>query len=167
MTFGINMAHLVCNALQEILCELCWCNRLAKQRQPREPKRAAAVARQPRRRRGLWTCHAWTCAWVRSPKSGGIQTLTGALTSCAQIATLHGEHDRDHKTPYGEHLIILMQNRIDTLECACSLYVEEVEIGEEAPRQVVSGLVKFIPEVSCVPSRMEARMHVLVQLSLR
>lgn len=29
---------------------------------------------------------------------------------------------------------------------SCSLYVEEVDIGEEAPRQVVSGLVKFIPE---------------------
>lgn len=29
----------------------------------------------------------------------------------------------------------------------CSLYVEEVDIGEQEPRQVVSGLVKFIPEV--------------------
>jgi methionyl-tRNA synthetase len=27
-----------------------------------------------------------------------------------------------------------------------SLYVEEVDVGEEAPRQVVSGLVKYIPE---------------------
>jgi tRNA-binding EMAP/Myf-like protein len=32
--------------------------------------------------------------------------------------------------------------------CAvCSLYVEEVDIGEEEPRQVVSGLVKFMSEV--------------------
>ena len=29
---------------------------------------------------------------------------------------------------------------------ADSLYVEEVEAGEEAPRQVVSGLVKYTPE---------------------
>jgi len=28
----------------------------------------------------------------------------------------------------------------------CSLYVEEVDVGEEQPRTVVSGLVKFIPE---------------------
>lgn len=28
---------------------------------------------------------------------------------------------------------------------ADSLYVEEIDIGEEAPRQIVSGLVKFIP----------------------
>ena len=29
---------------------------------------------------------------------------------------------------------------------ADSLYVEEIECGEEAPRTVVSGLVKYIPE---------------------
>jgi aminoacyl tRNA synthase complex-interacting multifunctional protein 1 len=29
---------------------------------------------------------------------------------------------------------------------ADSLYVEEIDVGEEKPRQVVSGLVKFIPE---------------------
>ena len=28
---------------------------------------------------------------------------------------------------------------------ADSLYVEEIDVGEEAPRTVVSGLVKFIP----------------------
>lgn len=40
---------------------------------------------------------------------------------------------------------------------ADSLYVEEVEVGEEAPRQVVSGLVKFIPE-----AQMQMRRCVLV-----
>ncbi|DBA80051.1 hypothetical protein WJX79_001269 [Trebouxia sp. C0005] len=40
---------------------------------------------------------------------------------------------------------------------ADSLYVEEVEIGEEAPRQVVSGLVKYIPE-----AEMQMRRCVLV-----
>ena len=40
---------------------------------------------------------------------------------------------------------------------ADSLYVEEVEVGEAAPRQVVSGLVKFIPE-----ARMQMRRCVLV-----
>merc|ERR1719361_45413 len=29
---------------------------------------------------------------------------------------------------------------------ADSLYVEEIDCGEEKPRQVISGLVKFIPE---------------------
>ncbi len=29
---------------------------------------------------------------------------------------------------------------------ADSLYVEEVDVGEEKPRTVISGLVKFIPE---------------------
>lgn len=29
---------------------------------------------------------------------------------------------------------------------ADSLYLEEIDLGEEAPRQVVSGLVKFVPE---------------------
>ena len=29
---------------------------------------------------------------------------------------------------------------------ADSLYVEEIDCGEDAPRTVVSGLVKFIPE---------------------
>ena len=28
---------------------------------------------------------------------------------------------------------------------ADSLYVEEIDVGEEAPRTVVSGLVKYIP----------------------
>jgi methionyl-tRNA synthetase len=28
---------------------------------------------------------------------------------------------------------------------ADSLYIEEIDVGEEAPRTVVSGLVKFIP----------------------
>jgi tRNA-binding EMAP/Myf-like protein len=28
---------------------------------------------------------------------------------------------------------------------ADSLYVEEIDVGEDAPRVVVSGLVKFIP----------------------
>jgi Putative tRNA binding domain len=32
-------------------------------------------------------------------------------------------------------------------DAMCSLYVEEVDIGEEEPRQVVSGLVNFVPEV--------------------
>jgi len=40
---------------------------------------------------------------------------------------------------------------------ADSLYVEEVEVGEEAPRQVVSGLVKYIPE-----AEMQMRRCVLV-----
>ncbi|KAL3147164.1 hypothetical protein ABBQ32_002671 [Trebouxia sp. C0010 RCD-2024] len=40
---------------------------------------------------------------------------------------------------------------------ADSLYVEEVEVGEDAPRQVVSGLVKFIPE-----AQMQMRRCVLV-----
>lgn len=30
-------------------------------------------------------------------------------------------------------------------ENADSLYIEEIDVGEEAPRQVVSGLVKFVP----------------------
>ena len=29
---------------------------------------------------------------------------------------------------------------------ADGLYVEEVDVGEEKPRTVISGLVKFIPE---------------------
>ena len=29
---------------------------------------------------------------------------------------------------------------------ADSLYVEEVDVGEDKPRTVISGLVKFIPE---------------------
>lgn len=33
----------------------------------------------------------------------------------------------------------------------CSLYVEEVDVGEGAPRTVVSGLVKFIPEAGACP----------------
>ncbi|KAL3136535.1 hypothetical protein ABBQ38_005784 [Trebouxia sp. C0009 RCD-2024] len=37
------------------------------------------------------------------------------------------------------------------------LYVEEVEVGEDAGRQVVSGLVKFIPE-----AQMQMRRCVLV-----
>lgn len=40
---------------------------------------------------------------------------------------------------------------------ADSLYVEEVEVGEDTPRQVVSGLVKFIPE-----AQMQMRQCVLV-----
>ena len=40
---------------------------------------------------------------------------------------------------------------------ADSLYVEEVEVGEGAPRQVVSGLVKYIPEAD-----MQMRRCVLV-----
>ena len=27
----------------------------------------------------------------------------------------------------------------------CSLYVEQVEVGEEEPRTIISGLVKFVP----------------------
>jgi aminoacyl tRNA synthase complex-interacting multifunctional protein 1 len=47
--------------------------------------------------------------------------------------------------------ISLLDIRVGTIvKCekhpnADSLYVEEIDIGEEAPRQVVSGLVKFIP----------------------
>lgn len=40
---------------------------------------------------------------------------------------------------------------------ADSLYVEEVELGEDAPRTVVSGLVKYIPE-----EQMQNRRVVLV-----
>ena len=40
---------------------------------------------------------------------------------------------------------------------ADSLYIEEIECGEEKPRQVVSGLVKFIPE-----AQMQMRRCVLV-----
>ena len=40
---------------------------------------------------------------------------------------------------------------------ADSLYIEEVECGEEKPRQVVSGLVNFIPE-----AQMQMRKCVLV-----
>lgn len=39
----------------------------------------------------------------------------------------------------------------------CSLYVEEVDLGEAEPRTVVSGLVKFIPE-----EQMQQRRVVLV-----
>lgn len=39
----------------------------------------------------------------------------------------------------------------------CSLYVEEIDVGEEAPRTVVSGLVKYIPE-----QEMQNRRVVLV-----
>ena len=39
----------------------------------------------------------------------------------------------------------------------CSRYVEEVDVGEEAPRTVVSGLVKYIPE-----AEMQGRRVVLV-----
>jgi hypothetical protein len=39
----------------------------------------------------------------------------------------------------------------------CSLYVEEVDVGEAEPRTVVSGLVKFIPEEA-----MQQRRVVLV-----
>lgn len=40
---------------------------------------------------------------------------------------------------------------------ANSLYIEEIDCGEEKPRQVVSGLVKFIPE-----AHMQMRRCVLV-----
>ena len=40
---------------------------------------------------------------------------------------------------------------------ADSLYVEEIDVGEEKPRTVISGLVKFIPEVE-----MQDRMAVLL-----
>merc|ERR1711937_695050 len=40
---------------------------------------------------------------------------------------------------------------------ADSLYVEEVDVGEEKPRTVISGLVKFIPE-----AEMQDRMAVLL-----
>lgn len=40
---------------------------------------------------------------------------------------------------------------------ADSLYIEEIEVGEEAPRTVVSGLVKFIPE-----DEMQKKLVVLV-----
>jgi len=40
---------------------------------------------------------------------------------------------------------------------ADSLYVEEIDVGEEKPRTVISGLVKFIPE-----AEMQDRMAVLL-----
>merc|ERR1712004_396737 len=40
---------------------------------------------------------------------------------------------------------------------ADSLYVEEIDVGEEKPRTVISGLVKFIPE-----PEMQDRMAVLL-----
>ena len=40
---------------------------------------------------------------------------------------------------------------------ADSLYVEEIDCGEEKPRQVISGLVKFIPE-----AEMQDRMVVVL-----
>lgn len=39
----------------------------------------------------------------------------------------------------------------------CSLYVEMIDVGEGEPRQVVSGLVKFIPEAD-----MRGRLVVVV-----
>jgi len=43
---------------------------------------------------------------------------------------------------------------------ADSLYIEEIDVGEEAPRQVVSGLVKHIPE----PEMQRRRVLVLCNL---
>jgi methionine--tRNA ligase beta chain len=40
---------------------------------------------------------------------------------------------------------------------ADALYVEEVDVGEDKPRTVISGLVKFIPE-----EQMQNRMAILL-----
>jgi methionyl-tRNA synthetase len=46
--------------------------------------------------------------------------------------------------------------------CVCSLYVEEIDVGEESgPRTVVSGLVKHIPE-----EQMQSR-HVILVCNLK
>lgn len=34
---------------------------------------------------------------------------------------------------------------VEMLVCVCSLYVEQIDVGEEEPRTIVSGLVKYVP----------------------
>ncbi len=34
---------------------------------------------------------------------------------------------------------------LPALTCTCSLYVEQIDVGEPEPRTIVSGLVKFVP----------------------
>ena len=57
---------------------------------------------------------------------------------------------------------------------ADSLYVEEVDVGEEKPRTVISGLVKFIPEnemqnrkaillCNLKPSKMRGQLHTCIR----
>ena len=99
------------------------------------PRRKAVAARQGPHQMRRSTSHGWTCAWARSRKCGGIQLQTGDA-----LLSIHGACKETASAPP-------WVDANQASDAVCSLYVEEVDIGEQEPRQVVSGLVKFVPEV--------------------
>jgi hypothetical protein len=47
------------------------------------------------------------------------------------------------------------------VKCTDALYLEEIDVGEEKPRQVISGLVKFVPK-----EQMENRRVVRIDMQM-
>ena len=64
----------------------------------------------------------------KKKQSGGSKSKTAEEVSVAKLDIRVGLIRKAEKHPDAD-----------------SLYVEEIDVGEEAPRTVVSGLVKFIP----------------------
>lgn len=81
--------------------------------------------------------------------------------SCSALARCHGVWSCT-KTPHQDGINLSMfiseskvsapnisypwASQVDKHPNADSLYLEEIDVGEDKPRQVISGLVKFVPQ---------------------
>merc|ERR1712080_505957 len=110
------------------------------------------------------------------PKDESVVTKTEAVTGASEVKQEPGKKDKKPKAEKppkekttkpaedeGPVDIGRLDLRVGHIRSAKkhpdadSLYVEEVDVGEEKPRTVISGLVKFIPE-----AEMQDRMAVIL-----
>ncbi|KAG6513146.1 hypothetical protein ZIOFF_023454 [Zingiber officinale] len=89
-----------------------------------------------------------------------IALIAKAMSQCRPLKVLIGNSKKQHNKPSGStktksaeteisvsrlDIPVGLIKKVQKHPDADSLYVEEIDVGEESPRTVVSGLVKYIP----------------------
>lgn len=108
-----------------------------------------------------WFCEAALCACAKHLLSFPLVSLSDGGTKKEPKKQSGGSKS---KTAEADITVAKLDIRVGLIRKAekhpdaDSLYVEEIDVGEDAPRTVVSGLVKFIPleEMQVAPSEINS-----------
>ena len=121
----------------------------------RTPAAAAAPPPAPARRQPSAKTRCppwprWTSGWGRSSPVNGIQTRTGGGGGGLSQQVLGQRIPQASGCGRGQPAAGGAAAHACTNTCcppppACSLYVEQIDVGEGEPRTIVSGLVKYVP----------------------